>query len=212
MKVTSLIKIEDDLPNFGLIRAQDIKTKEDNEKFENYKIWNEEFYVYWIINYLEGNKKYYILQYWSILIPYNSRYFEISDSIVSKYWITNKYNIWFKWNDKYDWQQILKKSIEITWFPELVNDLGFIENLFDWKVEEEIIFKKYKKLMYLEFPDEKVKEKWKILLEPDWIQCPNCDYVWQEKCNYWMLECEECKTIMHNPIYKDFFEENKIIL
>ncbi|MBU1628487.1 MAG: hypothetical protein KKH06_00145, partial [Gammaproteobacteria bacterium] len=59
-------------------------------------------------------------------------------------------------------------------------------------------FKKYKKLMDLEFPNSSVI-KVASDLGKSWIMCPDCDEAWENKSSAALVECPKCKTLLNNP-------------
>lgn len=187
-----------------IIDKKDLKRY--NYKWNNYHIWDKELIVYWlktikwqlfyILNIYEPN--------YSTPLSYPIELFDIIDSRISKFWIANFYEGWYKFIDSdHGTEKEHIENIFIMSFPELVNNSMFYSNLSDWNKKEYDIFNKYAKLMYLEFPDTKVEYKWKIVLKPDWVECPKCNYTRPENSDLAMLECPNCQSIMHNPFYKE---------
>ena len=89
-----------------------------------------------------------------------------------------------------------------TWtFPEWIADEFFILKLIDGEKKEVEIFKKYKLLMDLEFPDPDVSEK-ATALEDGWVMCPTCIDAWQPNPLDGMTVCPICHQTMHNPFYE----------
>lgn len=87
-------------------------------------------------------------------------------------------------------------------FPELVNDDTFYARTVDGDPTAIKIFKRYKRLLNYEYPDPAVEEKG-IFLQERWVQCPKCWDAWEETFGLGMAQCPKCKTIVHNPLYKD---------
>ncbi|MBN9378089.1 MAG: hypothetical protein BGO14_01245 [Chlamydiales bacterium 38-26] len=165
---------------------------------ENYKI-DSEFYV-------KVNKKYTVYgmsqasnNIWYGVSLYNtddyavwypSQLFSIIDSRVSKYWTFSIKEF-----------PLFKRVI---WaFPEWADEMSYYDKLVDGEEEEVEIFKKYKLLMDLEFPDPDVSEK-ATALEDGWVMCPICIDAWQPHSYSGMIVCPKCNHTMHNPYYIDF--------
>jgi hypothetical protein len=119
-----------------------------------------------------------------------STLFEIKDGRLSRYWIFN-------------FREAQNKLFPYIGFPEMVNDPSFYDELIDGDSEDNIaVFRKYKELMGLEFPDATVAEKAQIG-DQDWLICPTCIDGWE--CSNTidgMVRCPKCKKIMHNPRYQ----------
>jgi len=124
-----------------------------------------------------------------------SMIFDIVDNRLSRYWI---FNIWSTSVD-------VEKEIPICSFPEWANDPYFYTELIEYNGNDPnaIIFKKYKTLMDLEFPDPSITEKAEIG-DRDWLICPKCIDAWEWKDDRdALVKCPKCQTIFNNPRYKD---------
>lgn len=123
---------------------------------------------------------------------YPSHLFKIIDGKLSKYWIVKE------GKDSYD-----NNAIIVNWgFPELVENEYFYNELIEDISENISIFKKYKKLMDFEFPNNNIEIKAEIIDE-NWIMCPKCTNAF-EVSNEGLIQCEKCGTIMNNPLYKGY--------
>lgn len=84
----------------------------------------------------------------------------------------------------------------------MINDYSFYDNLTDGEGEERAIFRKYKALMDVEFPNNTIKEKAQIGDEK-WLMCPSCIDAWEDSDNRnAMVICPICKQMFHNPRYQ----------
>lgn len=123
-------------------------------------------------------------------------FFEIINPLASRYWLGSIKN-----NDEN------QKGIAFG-FPELINDDSFYNNLTDGEEEEDRIFRYYKALMDLEFPNNSIKEKAQIGDEK-WLMCPSCIDAWEDSDNRnAMVICPMCKKMFHNPRYRSPIEQN----
>jgi hypothetical protein len=95
-----------------------------------------------------------------------SLFFEIINPLASRYWLCS-----IKENYKD------QKGV-VVGFPEMIKDDSFYNNLTDGEEEELKIFRYYRKLMDLEFPNNSIKEKAQIGDEK-WLMCPSCIDAWE---------------------------------
>jgi uncharacterized C2H2 Zn-finger protein len=120
-----------------------------------------------------------------------SMLFEITDNRLSRYWI-------FSLDEDND------KRAPFLSFPEWANDPYFYEELVDGNSIDinAVIFKKYKELMELEFPNSSISEIAQIGDE-EWLICPKCVDAWQSTNDKdALVKCPKCQTIFNNPRYK----------
>ncbi len=123
--------------------------------------------------------------------PYPDNCFSIVDHKISHHWIFNNYLD--SENTSYD-----KKIFAI---PEwAINPINFYTKLVDNDPGTIDTFLKYKKYMELEFPNTKITAK-ALLLKENWLQCSKCNEAWEDFSNLGMVQCENCKEILHNPRY-----------
>lgn len=118
--------------------------------------------------------------------------FDISDNRLSRYWV-------FGLEDNNN------KKTQFFSFPEWVNDRYFYGELVENNANDlnAIIFRKYKELMDLEFPDPSISETAQIG-DSEWLICPKCIDAWQSKNDRdALVKCPKCRTIFNNPRYKD---------
>lgn len=87
-------------------------------------------------------------------------------------------------------------------YPEWANDPYYYGELVDGEEREVQIFKKYKALMDLEFPDPFIFDK-ATYLEDNWLLCPFCIDAWETTSKDGMVICPMCQRVMHNPRYED---------
>jgi hypothetical protein len=119
--------------------------------------------------------------------------FEVARGEISKFWIYN-----------YD---PLNIPYETIWaFPEWAkNPYKYYDRLTDCEDVEVEIFKKYKTLMDLEFPNPSVNLTAEIL-DDTWLMCPNCIDAWESTSQNGMVICPKCHNMMHNPRWTEPFE------
>lgn len=117
--------------------------------------------------------------------------FEVIDGSLSHYWI-------FSYNQEVD--DIEASSI---WaYPEWANDPYYYDYLFDGGEKEVKTFKRYKELMYLEFPDESITHIAQIG-DDEWLICPNCIDAWcSDSSQDALVKCPNCLSILQNPRYQ----------
>jgi len=91
-----------------------------------------------------------------------------------------------------------------TWmFPEWITEPYFQDQLTDDEEREVSIFKRYKELMDLEFPDPAISKVAQIG-DSEWLLCPDCHDAWNDSdSKTGMVRCPSCKKIMQNPRFKD---------
>lgn len=120
-----------------------------------------------------------------------SMFFEISDPRLSRYWI-------------YSLQKNYQNNVVPFFsFPEWIKNDYFYDSLTDGEDKEVEVFKNYKQLMDLEFPDKTITEVAQIGDEK-WLICPICMDAWENSdASMAMVICPKCKKMLHNPRYKD---------
>ncbi|EFB42473.1 hypothetical protein pah_c006o003 [Parachlamydia acanthamoebae str. Hall's coccus] len=120
-----------------------------------------------------------------------SSLFEVLDGRMSKCWVFSclKYNA---------------EDYDTLWaYPEWVNDPYYYDQLTNGEEEYVKNFRKYKVLMDKEFPDPSVQQTAEIGDEK-WLICPKCVDAWESSTiEDAMVTCPMCKTIYHNPRYKN---------
>ena len=118
-----------------------------------------------------------------------SSFFEVVDSRLSRYWI-------------YSYQ--VHPDIEtypVIAFPEWANNLDYYDKLTDGDDPEVAIFKTYKELMDLEFPDSSISKAAQIG-DAEWLICPLCWEPWQNSEDIdALVRCPKCQKILNNPRY-----------
>lgn len=114
--------------------------------------------------------------------------FEVANKNLSKYWVYN-----LRVSDK-------DNHLNIT-FPEWANDCYYYDRLTDGYFKDIEVFKKYKYLMDLEFPDPSVTV-FATELDAPWLLCPICIDAWESNSQDGMVICPMCKNKLHNPRYK----------
>lgn len=122
-----------------------------------------------------------------------SSFFNVMDSRLSRYWIYS-----FKKFDNY------AQAYPIITFPEWANEHpDFYDRLTDKDEYEVTIFKSYKELMDLEFPDYSISDIAQIG-DDKWLICPMCIDGWQS-CNNRdaLVKCPKCLRVLNNPRYKN---------
>jgi len=117
-------------------------------------------------------------------------FFELIDNRLSRYWV-------------FSFKEDLKKNRFFLGFPEWANQLDFYDNLTDGEEKEVKVFKAYKELMDLEFPDSTISQTAQIG-DNEWLICPSCFEAWQYTINRdALVKCPKCQTILNNPFYKN---------
>lgn len=90
-------------------------------------------------------------------------------------------------------------------FEEWLDNEYYYDYLIDGREKEKEIFKRYKKLMDIEFPDPSIEKK-AIDAGDEWIICPDCDESWHHNSSNGMVHCPKCSIILHNPLYGKIVE------
>jgi hypothetical protein len=121
---------------------------------------------------------------------YPERCFKIIDPRLSRYWIFNF------------WQDRNRVNCPILAFPEWANDEYFHWNLVESDPNAWKIFRKYEKLMKLEFPDPAIVETAQIG-DDNWLICPLCIDAWESKTLDALVICPKCHHVYNNPRYHD---------
>lgn len=122
-----------------------------------------------------------------------SSFFEVIDPRLSRYWIFSCKKF-----------KNYSKAHPIITFPEWAdNHPDFYDKLTDGEQKEVIIFKTYKELMDLEFPDSSISEAAQIG-DNVWLICPLCMDAWQfSNEEDALVRCPKCKHVLNNPRYKN---------
>ena len=169
--------------------SKQIKSKNPKNNYDNdFLEINKEYNVYGML--VDDGQVYYytcdqLQDDYPLAMP--APLFEIKDNRVSRYWVFGTI-------------EGFKKCL-IWIFPEWIVEPYFSDKLTDWKAREVKIFKTYKKLMDLEFPDPSISETAEIA-DNQWLMCPLCIDAWQSSNERdGMIRCPKCNTIMHNPRY-----------
>ena len=115
-------------------------------------------------------------------------FFELSDNRLSRYWI-------------FSFKEDSKKNRFFFGFTEWANQLDFYDNLTDGEEREVVIFRSYKELVDLEFPNSLICECAQ-LGDNEWLICPTCFDAWQCSNNIdALVRCPKCQKILNNPRY-----------
>lgn len=163
----------------------------ENKQFDvdigkEYIVYGMTLYMSYVWYYL-CHENYIYYPFW-----HPSPLFDVVDNRLSKYWI-------FSFERGKD-----KHTTYTNWvYPEWANDPYYYDKLTDGDEEEVEIFRRYKKLMDVEFPDASVSEKYTAIVgkEKGWLLCPECLEAWQQTSNDGMVFCPRCKIFLHNPLY-----------
>ncbi len=186
--------------NSGKLLPQDLLNKQTTFKVDTeFALKLEKEYLVYAMECFYGYIWYYICDerhdstdkcpFWN---PYPSVLFELIDGRLSTFWRYNSYV------DKES-----KCTEYIFALPEWAkNSVKFYYRFIEGESPEIDIFKKYKVLMDLEFPDDMITEK-ATILDNEWLMCPVCIDAWQSKSVAGMVECPKCKNAFHNPRYKE---------
>jgi hypothetical protein len=171
----------------------------------NYSIGDNEFslkiskeYLVYALSEFYQNIWYCIFDEQSTFYPMwtPSQFFELNDNHLSRHWIFSL---------KKDVSNIKESSEDRRLFlgiPEWASELGFYDKLTEGEEREVAIFKAYKALMDLEFPDPSITEAAQIG-DQEWLICPECMDAWSSSENRdGMVVCPKCNKIMHNPRYR----------
>jgi hypothetical protein len=173
------------------------------EIVENYKISYDNFflkegkeYVVYALRVYLGHIWYCICDegcdFYPIWNP--SMLFELTDSRLSRYWV-------------FSFDEENNRKVPYLSFPEWANDPYFYTELVDGNATNThaVIFKKYKNLMDLEFPDSSIDEAAQIG-DDEWLICPTCMDAWQcSNSEDALVRCPKCQKILNNPRYKNAF-------
>jgi hypothetical protein len=139
----------------------------------------------------QGEVLYYICERENASFPIArpAHLFEIIDNRLSRYWVFGV----IESHKKYP-----------SWsFPEWINEPYFQDKITDWETREVNIFKSYKELMDMEFPDSAISEIAQVG-DAEWLICPSCLNPWQYSDDRdALVKCPQCKKIMNNPRYKN---------
>lgn len=124
----------------------------------------DKYYIVYAIMLYKGYSWYAICdqtyRYYPFFHP--SPLFSISNGQLSRYWI-----------DSYSREE--NSSRNIFAYAEWVNDPYYYDSLTDADEKEVKIFKHYKSLMDLEFPDPSIPDSDKVTsLDDGWLLCPFC--------------------------------------
>jgi hypothetical protein len=118
--------------------------------------------------------------------------FEVADGRLSKYWKYNFFRATSRW----------PKNKTIFSFEEwAANPYQYYDNLTNEEEAEVAIFKRYKNLIDLEYPDSSIKKK-ATHLRNNWVMCPACDESWEESSRNGMVKCPKCGEYLHNPFFR----------
>lgn len=117
-------------------------------------------------------------------------FFQVVDYRISRYWI-------------FSFKEDLDKNRFFFGFPEWAKEPDFYNNLTDGEEREVTIFRTYKELMDLEFPDSSVSEIAQIV-DDEWLMCPFCIDAWRSLNDRdALVKCPKCLRILNNPRYKN---------
>ena len=165
-----------------------------NKKCDFHVVAGAEYIVYGI-TLRDGHIWYYICDklftYYPIWKP--SPLFKVNDSRLSRYWIYS-----------YEKLENYSQAHPIITFSEwATNHPDFYDKLTDGEDREVTIFKAYKELMDLEFPDSSISEAAQIG-DGEWLICPTCIDAWQ-CCNNTdaLVRCPKCQKKLNNPRYRN---------
>lgn len=154
-------------------------------------IINKEYVVYALSEYFQ--KIWYCIcdeafTYHPSWIP--QQFFKVVDPRISRYWV-------------FSFKEDLDKNRFIFGFPEWAFQSDFFDNLVDGEQQEGSIFKSYKELMDLEFPDSSITVFAQIG-DNEWLICPICLDAWQfgGKRDA-LVKCPKCSRISNNPRYEN---------
>ena len=159
--------------------------------YENFFVSEGEEYTVYAISIHLGYVWYYLgVKYLDYPDFFPATLFEVTDNRLSRYWVIGVYEI-----NGY----LLPKLA----FPKWIDQMDFYSNLVDGEDMEVNIFKKYKNLMELEFPNPLVTESAQIG-DDQWLMCPDCIDAWE--CNNSLdalVRCPMCQKLFNNPRYKN---------
>jgi hypothetical protein len=151
------------------------------------ELWKGNHYDVNCISIVKGRVSFYISQESdSVPSSYPHQFFKIVDSRISQYCGMYKKS---------------KKGQLLITFKEWALENSFYSNLIDREPRELEIFRTYKRLMLLEFPDPKLKIQGQILKD-NWVMCPECNEAWEVFDNSGILICPKCSKYQNNPLYR----------
>ena len=161
----------------------------------NYNLTENKLYVVYGMKVFAKYFWYYVVddsnQPRPLLIP--APLFKIENDRLSKYW-----EFVFEYEENPLWTRI-------AWvFPEWAFNPNYYDALYDGSQKEVAIFKKYKLLMDLEFPDTSIEDS-ATILDEEYLGCKNCDRIWKIQTEDAMVVCPKCHKMMHNPYYSPVF-------
>ena len=151
-------------------------------------------YTIYALSVFEGSTWYCICDEFYSFYPewYSSFLFEVTDNRLSRFW-----NVGFHEENN--------KILPFLGFSEWAKNPYLYGELFDGNSNhpQAIVFRKYKELMDLEFPDSSISDIAQIGDE-EWLICPQCIDAWQSSNSIdALVKCPKCKTIYNNPRYKN---------
>lgn len=151
-------------------------------------------YIVYATAALNGYPGYFICDnYREYPIWHPSDFFSIVDSRLSRYWIVS-----IKKDDKTTTRLFLS-------FPEWANEQYYYNNLIEGEAREMDLFRKYKQLMNLEFPDSAITQAASIG-DQEWLICPSCLDAWKNSnCDDALVMCPICHQTFCNPRYQNKF-------
>jgi len=186
------MKISCTVNNTSELETKKTDTFGINKKEQYYLTKGEEYTVY-AVGEISGNTWYSILDGGSNAPLWNpSILFEITDNRLSRHWVFS-----LEENEGF-------KTTFLS-FPEWANDPYYYGNLIEGESDDPtaLVFRRYKDLMDLEFPDKNIEEIAQVGNE-SWLICPCCLDAWE--CNNTldgMVKCPKCTRIIHNPRYAE---------
>lgn len=159
------------------------------EGSESIGLNTENYYQVYGIIIVKGVVNFYICDRFHQDFPvfYPASLFSVIDHHLSRYWIFSNIE-----------GEVLFPAFL---FPEAFNDVYFFDKLTDGEEFEVHIFKKYKELMDLEFPDVEITQIAQIGDEK-WLICPDCIDAWEHVSAIdALVRCPKCQKIWNNPRY-----------
>jgi hypothetical protein len=151
----------------------------------------DKYYIVYGMTVAGGYIWYYICDesysYYPVWNP--SPLFEVAQGQLSKFWV-------------YAHERYKDGLRVIISYPEWANNFyDYYNRLTDGDEKEVEIFKKYKSLMDLEFPNPSILESATVFEEP-WLYCPICIDGWECTSRAGMVICPKCENMLHNPRYE----------
>ncbi len=116
--------------------------------------------------------------------------FDVVDNRISRHW-----RFGYRKGGSHD------DSYTVFAFKEWIENPYYYDELTDGEEGAVAIFRRYKALMDLEFPDPTVNRVGKSLAD-NWILCP-CSESLEVSSKDAMARCPACGELMHNPIYSE---------